>query len=323
VRASRRTSIGSVLALVTVSALLGCQSLRQPIPTSGLLLTNSKLDFGSVPPGSSKTVLETLSNSGSSALTISQISSTGAGFAFSGINPPVTLSAGQGFTFSVSFTPPSSGSVHGALSISSNASNDSLWVRLTGTGSAKGQLAIIPSNINFGNAVVGARQSHTATLSAADSPVTVSSAGANSSEFSVTGISFPLTIAAGHTASFTVTFTPQAFGTASANITFPSNASNSSAVLAMTGTGIPAPQHSVTLAWNASTSSNVVGYNVYRGAQSGGPYAKLTSFPEPGTSFMDGTVQSGATYFYVATSVDANSVESAYSSAAMAVIPTP
>lgn len=321
-RDSRRTAVVSALALVMVFVLSGCQSLTHTFPTSDVLLTKSKLDFGSVPTGSRKTVLETVSNSSPYALTISQISSTGAGFGFSGINPPVTLSTGQSFTFSVSFTPQSSRSVNGALSIRSDASNDPLSVRLTGTGSAKGQLAIAPSSIRFGNAVVGERQSQVVTLSAAGATVTVSSAGADSSEFSVIGVTFPLTIAAGHTASFTVTFAPQAYITASANITFASNASNSSAILALTGTGTPAPQHSVALDWDASMWSNVVGYNVYRASQFGGPYTKLTSVPEPGTSFTDRTVQRGATYFYVTTSVDSNSVESTYSNAAMAVIPT-
>jgi HYDIN/CFA65/VesB-like, Ig-like domain len=296
VRDSRRTGVVSVLALVMIFVLLGCQSLTHTFPTSDLRLTKSKLDFGSVPTGSSKTVLETVSNSGPYALTISQISSSGAGFGFSGINPPVTLSTGQSFTFSVSFTPQSSRSVKGALSISSNASNDSLSVRLTGTGSAKGQLAITPFSINFGNAVVGERQSHTAILSATDATVTVSSAGADSSEFSVTGVAFPLTIHPGHTASFTVTFAPQEYSTASANITFASDASNSSTILALalglrhSSTVLPSPGMRVSRAtWSGTT--------YIEHPSSGGPYAKLTSVPRPGTSFTDGTVQRGRRTF--------------------------
>jgi hypothetical protein len=79
---------------------------------------------------------------------------------------------------------------------------------------------------------------------------------------------------------------------------------------------------SASLSWNPSTSP-VVGYNVYRGTQSGGPYFKLNSSPQRTTSFTDSTVQSGATYFYIVTSMNANSVESAYSDEAKAVIPVP
>jgi fibronectin type 3 domain-containing protein len=77
----------------------------------------------------------------------------------------------------------------------------------------------------------------------------------------------------------------------------------------------------VSLSWTASTSS-VVGYNVYRGTASGGPYStKLTSSPVNDTNFVDSSVQSSSTYYYVATAVDSDSVESTYSNQAKAVIP--
>jgi len=39
------------------------------------------------------------------------------------------------------------------------------------------------------------------------------------------------------------------------------------------------------------------------GTQSGGPYQRLNLSPQPDNSYTDGTVQSGLTYFYVATAV--------------------
>ena len=41
------------------------------------------------------------------------------------------------------------------------------------------------------------------------------------------------------------------------------------------------------------------------------------------TTYTDSTVQAGQTYFYVATSVDSNNVESAFSDETSATIPTP
>ena len=81
--------------------------------------------------------------------------------------------------------------------------------------------------------------------------------------------------------------------------------------------------HSVTLNWTASTSSNVTGYNVYRGTHSNGPYTKLNSALVAGTTYTDLTVLAGQTYYYVTTAVDADSNESAYSNEAPAVIPYP
>jgi fibronectin type 3 domain-containing protein len=81
-------------------------------------------------------------------------------------------------------------------------------------------------------------------------------------------------------------------------------------------------QHTVTLTWTASTSS-VSGYNVYRGTVSGGPYTKVNTALEAASSYVDNTVQSGTTYFYVVTSVDSSGVESAFSNQVKAVVPTP
>ncbi len=81
--------------------------------------------------------------------------------------------------------------------------------------------------------------------------------------------------------------------------------------------------HSVTLTWNASTSANVAGYNVYRGTASGGPYTKLNSSLVPSLTYQDTTVQSGQTYYYVTTAVDGSGNESTYSNQAQAVIPYP
>ncbi len=80
--------------------------------------------------------------------------------------------------------------------------------------------------------------------------------------------------------------------------------------------------HIVDLSWNPSTSS-VIGYNVYRGTQSGGPYARISASPAAGTLYTDNSVQAGATYFYVVTAVDAGLQESAFSNESTAQIPAP
>jgi len=80
--------------------------------------------------------------------------------------------------------------------------------------------------------------------------------------------------------------------------------------------------HAVQLSWNPSTS-DVIGYNVYRGTLPGGPYTKLNSSPVATTTYVDRTVQPGETYFYAVSAVDSNNVESALSNEITATIPTP
>ncbi len=87
-------------------------------------------------------------------------------------------------------------------------------------------------------------------------------------------------------------------------------------------TANPVPiQHSVDLSWTASTSTNVVSYNVYRTAAAGGTYSKIAT--SASTSYTDSTVASGFTYYYVTTAVDNSGLESGYSNQATAIIPTP
>jgi hypothetical protein len=81
--------------------------------------------------------------------------------------------------------------------------------------------------------------------------------------------------------------------------------------------------HSVSLSWTASVSSNVSGYNLYRGTTAGGPFTKVNSTLIAATSYQDTTVQAGQAYYYVATAVDGSAIESAYSNQAPAVIPSP
>ena len=290
----------------------------------GTLSANpSSLSFGNVQVRNNQTLSETVTNVGGSSVTISQETVTGAAFGVTGLNPPVTLTSGQSITFSVIFTPSSAGSSSGNFAVASNASDPSLNIPLSGTGTAAGQFAVSPASLAFGNVVVATSANLPAQLSATGASVTVTSANLSSSEFTLSGLSFPVTIPAGNNVQFTVAFTPQATGAASGLVSFASNASNS-AVLSLGGTGTPTPIHNVSLSWTASTSSDVIGYNIYRGAGSAGPYSKINSSLNAGTTYTDNSVVDGQTYYYVSTAVNSNNQESAYSSPPQqAVIPAP
>jgi len=292
--------------------------------TPGQLSANpTSLSFASIQVGSSEKLSETLTNSGGSSVTISQDTVTGSGFSVSGFTPPLTLTAGQSYTFSVIFAPQSAGSATGSISIASNASDSTLVIPLSGTATAAGQLAVTPTPLNFSNVVVGTSANLPGSLNASGSSVTVTSANSSNAEFTLSGISLPVTIQAGNSASFTVTFTPQATGAASGTLTFSSNASNTPAVQSLTGTGTAPPVHSVALSWTASTSSNIASYNVYRSTTSGSSYSQIGSVTAPTTTYTDNSVTDGTTYYYVTTAVNSDNQESAYSNQATAAIPPP
>jgi len=75
--------------------------------------------------------------------------------------------------------------------------------------------------------------------------------------------------------------------------------------------GVREALSAVSLFWNYSPDA--VGYNVYRSGRCEGKYAKINSFLDPVTAYTDGTVVSGKTYYYAATSVNSEGQESARS----------
>ena len=286
-----------------------------------LVANPASLNFASVQVGSKQTKFEVLTNSGGSGLTISQATVTGSGFSITGLSLPITLNAGASVTFTVVFAPQTSGSISGKLTVVSNASDSTLTASLSGTGTAQGQLALTPTALNFGSVTDGTKLSRTSSLSAAGASVTVSSAKLSNAEFTLTGISFPLTIAAGTSVPFTLTFVPQTSGLATGTLSFADNASNVPTE-ALSGTGVASTQHSVSLSWTDS-GSGIVGYNVYRSSISGGPYAKINSALDSTTTYTDTSVLAGKTYYYVTTSVNGSGMQSGYSNQARAVVPSP
>jgi hypothetical protein len=225
----------------------------------------------------------------------------------------------------ITFTPTAVGWTQGVVIVDSNDPNSPLKMEVAGTGVA-GQsgpeLQVSPATLSFGNVPVGSNASLQATLSASNQQVTISSDGSTSSEFVIVGLDLPVTIQPGNSLPVTIQFTPNASGTASAKAGFISNAVNSPTVENLTGTGVAQDSHYVDLSWKAG-NGNPVGYNVYRGTVSGGPYTMINTSLDPSTSYTDNTVASGTTYYYVATEVNSEGQESGYSNVAQAVIPSP
>jgi fibronectin type 3 domain-containing protein len=114
-------------------------------------------------------------------------------------------------------------------------------------------------------------------------------------------------------------FTPSVAGTEAASLSIADNSSGSPQTVSLSGAGT----HDVILSWTASTTPGVVGYNVFRGATSGGESATpLNSSPINGTTYCDATVQAGQTYYYVVTAVASNDVtQSADSNEVSATVP--
>jgi hypothetical protein len=220
----------------------------------------------------------------------------------------------------VAFLPTVIGSASGNISIVSNAPTSPTSVGLSGTGiAAILTLGISPTSLSFGNVTTGtssATQNVTIT-NTGNSNVAISQINLIGAGYTMTGGGAPVTLSPSQTITLVVQFSPTTAGAVSGSITIVSNATGSPATVSLSGTGVA---HSVTLTWNASTST-VSGYNVYRGTVSGSGYVKLNSSLVGVLTYTDSTVQSGTTYFYVTTAVDSSGNESVHSNEVSAPIP--
>ena len=290
-----------------------------------IAVSPSALSFSSVAANSSSTQTLTISNTGGSNLSVTSVTVSGSAFSMSGATFPMTIGAGQSAGLTVKFSPTTTGNFTGTVTVASNASNSVSAVTLSGSATAASTylLSASPTSWNFGTIAEGSSANKTITLSnSGTAAVSVSAANFTGMGFSLSGVSLPLTVAAGKTQNVTLAFAPQTSGAASGAVSFVSNATNSPTTISLSGSGTVPVQHSVDLSWSASTSS-ISGYDVYRGTVSGGPYTKLNSSPQAGTSYVDSTVQSGSTYYYVVTAVSSSGTESSYSNQATAAVPSP
>ena len=276
------------------------------------------LFFGNVAIGNPVALPLTIKNPSATTQSVTIGKVSGTGFAVTGVTLPLNLGPGQSFTFSVVFTPPSAGAFSGTI-LATSPSTPSLTIPVSGNGIVTGQLTASPGTINFGNVTVGQTSNQTGQLLASGTAITVTAANISNTAFSISGISFPLTLQPGQSANYTVTAAPTSAGIITGNISFLSNAANSPTIQIVSMTAI-LPQFSVHLSWDPS-QSQVVGYNVYRSNQSGGPYSRLNTGLDPDTSYVDSSVTSGQTYYYATTAVDSQGEESAYSNITQAIIP--
>jgi hypothetical protein len=288
-------------------------------PQPQLSATPMSANFPTVTAGTSGSQTITLQNPGTAGVTISSASVIGAGFGTSGLAFPMKIAAGQHATFNVTFAPSLAGNAVGSISLVSDAPNSPLVISASGTAlAATALLSSSVSNLDFGSVLVGSTATLGVTLmNAGNANVTISSVLVTGTGFNQTGVGPNTVLTPGQTAALNVTFAPSASGTAAGSITIASNAGAVS--IALTGSGGQLSSHTVALNWDPSTS-NVVGYYVYR-ASPNGAFAKINSAPAVLTQYTDANIQSGQTYTYVVTAVDANNVESDYSDSALAIIP--
>ena len=251
--------ISAAVTLIVILATSGCVGVTgkgtTPVVTGvAIEISPSTVSFGNVAMGQSATKTVTLTNTGTEALSVSGIAVAGAGFTASGPHLPISLPSGQSTSISAVFKPTTGNADKGTITITSNAAGSPSLVALSGTGTTgatAAALTVTPSTVAFGSVAVGSEQSQTIHVentggeSASISKLTVSGTGV-----SVSGITAPMTLAAGQTANLTVSYKPVATGTLAGSVSIASNATDPSVVV-----GINATATSSTLAATPSSVS--------------------------------------------------------------------
>jgi hypothetical protein len=230
-RPQRSSRIVFGLVLLATSAMLGCQSIAANNGSEGLnnsLVMASSIDFGRTTVGGTKKLTETIHNRTASPVTIGAATVEGASFGVSGPRFPFTISPRGSAALTLSFTPLTSGTLTGRVSIVSNGSTKETYIAVSGFASNSGLLGVSPATVTFGNLPVGQRQEQRMTLTnSGDSEVTVSDVTVAGGAFSLSGLDLPQVLAAKQSMAFTAVFSPPADGSFDATISITNNSPSS------------------------------------------------------------------------------------------------
>ncbi|HKV47562.1 MAG TPA: choice-of-anchor D domain-containing protein [Candidatus Acidoferrales bacterium] len=317
------TSAGnfSVSLSATNGSGTGIAKLALTVSSPAQISANpSSVTFGTVAEGTTNSQPITLTNSGANTLTFSQISVTGAGFGQTGLSTSTTIAPGGRMTFNATFAPTSASTVSGSITLTTSGTPSPLTISLSGTGQATSLLlSASPTSLAFGNVMdQSSKQLTTTVKNAGNSNVTISGVSVTGAGLSASGVINGTVLMPGQSVLLTVSFAPISGGAVSGSVSVTSNATNSPANVALSGTGM----HSVVLTWDASPTSGVT-YNVFRGTASGVEgTTPINTSPLSALTFTDASVTPGTGYYYTVEAVDSGG-SSGPSNEAAAKIPSP
>jgi hypothetical protein len=180
----------------------------------------------------------TLTNNGTTTLTISSVTFSGNQFK-SKTTCQGSVAPGGNCTITATFTPKVQGTITGTVSVNDSASSKPQVVELLGTGTV---VKFAPSQLTFAKQKVGTKSApqiiqltNTGRTSLKFQNF-IYIGGNNSNDFSETN-NCGHSLKAGASCNITVTFTPQRVGAGSALVEVPDNAGGSPQTAALTGTG--------------------------------------------------------------------------------------
>ncbi|MEZ2346141.1 choice-of-anchor D domain-containing protein [Terriglobus sp. RCC_193] len=208
-------------------------------------LTPQPIDFGRVLVGASSSQFATLTNTGAVPVTMNSVGIAGANFSLATSSSSSTacptsggaLNAGASCTVAVVFTPTSTGTLRGTLSVATSATSLPLLVALSGVGTQP-LLTVTPTSLGFGNVPLGSNKTLSLTLRNVGSDPVDGLGFTASKYFSVTSTCGITTLNASSSCSVSITFTPSTTGAVNGTLTIRSTDPASPLNVPLTASGI-------------------------------------------------------------------------------------
>jgi len=230
----RSLSFRPTLGAISLALFFGLISTSAVAGTPQLTTNLTRLRFGTIVVGQSEALPVTLTNTGSTSVTISAINASNPEFSVADSGLPLVLPAGQDVNFMVTFTPTVIGWTGGAISFVSNASNKTVYVSVGAIGVGSDSLTPNPSTLAFGNVSVGSNSTLPVVVTnSGTTTIMLAQAQGTGTGFTLNGLSLPVYLAPKHSLTFNVTFAPQSTGAASGSVVLP----NGGVIIPLTGTG--------------------------------------------------------------------------------------
>ena len=265
---------------------------------AALSATPKSIAFGSVAVGSTATETVHLENTGSEAATISKMAFSGTGVSVSGMTVPMNLASGQTVNLTVTYKPVSAGTLTGTVSITSNATDASMVIGINATATSS-TLAATPSAVSFGNVVVGSDTTQTIRLqNIGTSQVAISSITASVAGVGISGVTLPVSLAPGTSATVTAAYKPTGAGSVSGKITVTSSAVGSPTIIDLSATAAAASIQLTPSATSLSFGNVTVGSSgtsQLTVKSTGNTNASISKVTVSGTGFVLGSSAAGLT----------------------------
>ncbi|MGB8323217.1 MAG: choice-of-anchor D domain-containing protein [Candidatus Acidiferrum sp.] len=218
------------------------------------------VNFGKVTVGKSISQSVAVTNTGSSALNITQTTFSNAQFTATGMAMPMTVASGQAGNFSVSVNPTSAGNLTGTLTVQGDGGSSPVIVNLSATAVApQPQITLSSSAVDFGSVGVSSQGNASVIVTnAGGADLTISVITLNGTGFSVSGIATPKTLSSGQSATLAVAFRPTVSGSVNGSVSITSNdPATPTANISLTGSGSTAPIGQLSAAPSVVSLGNV------------------------------------------------------------------